>query len=91
MSPRFRTGDMVVIEKDPKARMEVSEQAVYAVETSGGLRLRYIRKGRRTLFFSSEQCIQCPSRWEPVSRSGREMLDIVRGRVVWVSRQLETK
>jgi hypothetical protein len=91
MTPRFQKGDMVLIEQASTARLEVIKHAAYVVETVRGVRLRYIRRGGRVLYLSSEQTIQCPSKWEPVSLAGREMLDIVRGRVVWISRQLETR
>jgi hypothetical protein len=91
MAPRFHAGDMVVLEQIPAARLEICKDAVYAVQTDDGIYLRYIRRGGCILYLPSEQSIQCPSKWQLMSLAGRDLLDIVRGRVVWISRQLETR
>ena len=88
-SPRFENGDLVLVDQSIAARRKIIKHAVYVVSTAEGPRLRYVRPGAGCIYLASENCLSCPSKWTPVPVADSTLLLIVRGRVVWVSRQLE--
>lgn len=87
-TPRFQSGDLVLIDQSLLARTQISRDGAYVIRTDGGPRVRYARVSDSHLYVASEHSIDCPSKWQAVSLEGQTLLDLVQGRVVWVSRQL---
>jgi transcriptional regulator with XRE-family HTH domain len=90
MAPRFRTGDLVLFDESPAARTELDAQACYLVNYEGKSRVRYIRWGGKRLYLVAEDALNDPLRWDFVFIADRNILEIIRGRIVWICRQLET-
>jgi len=89
--PFFSTGDLILIDRSPSARLQLMKHALYVVQTEEGVRLRYIRRGGICLYLASEGSIRSPSEWISFTLGDRHLHDVVGGRVVWVSRQLEAE
>lgn len=88
-TPKFRSGDMVLIDQSASARTHLEHAGIYIVTPQGGPRVRYARVGDLQLYLPSERSIEHPAHWERIPLRGQSLLDIVRGRVVWVSRSLQ--
>lgn len=89
MEPRFQSGDIVYYRSDVPARSELDPQAAYLVHKQGQLRVRYVRMGGQRLYLVSENSLHDPVRWDYVSLAGSHILEIVRGRIVWICRKVE--
>ncbi len=89
MEPRFQSGDIVYYQSDARARSDLDPQAAYLVHKQGQLRVRYVRMGGQRLYLVSENSLHDPVRWDYVSLAGSHILEIVRGRIVWICREVE--
>ena len=89
MWPTIRPGDLVVIDSSPRCRVEPDVAGVYVLRVGGrGVLRRCQRVGSRLLTISDHATSGEPSStWIALER--KKILDIVRGRVVWMSRRLE--
>jgi hypothetical protein len=90
MAPRFQDGDLVLLERAESARSHPEPRSLYVVDTPQGTAVRYLRTGGRSLYMLTDESMRDPARWDYLSLAGRNILDIVRGQVVWIGRVLET-
>jgi len=81
--------DMVLLDQNPKLRAAPSGRSLWAVSEEGGLRIRYLRLGGTRLYIANEVTLADPQKWQSVSLKGRNILDIVRARVVWIGREID--
>lgn len=91
MSPRFQASDVVLFEESAIARTELDSSAAYLVNYDGRLLVRYVRMGGKRLYLVAEDSLADPLRWDFVSIRDGNILEIVRGRIVWICRQMETR
>jgi plasmid maintenance system antidote protein VapI len=89
MEPRFRGGDIVYYEQSPRDLTLPDPKGIYLVHYNDRLIVRYLRMGGQRLYLASEESLQAPVRWDYVSLTGRNVLEIVRGRIVWICRKVE--
>jgi hypothetical protein len=89
MAPRFQEGDLALLERAEHARLHPEPKSSYIVDTGEGTAVRYIRSGGRSLYLLTEDSMKDPRRWDYLSLAGRNILDVVRGRIVWIGRALE--
>ncbi len=85
----FRAGDLVLIDQNPALRVLLAPTSCWVVADSAGLRVRYLRRARGHLSYASHPD-SSDADWQPISLQGRNILDIVRARIVWIGRELET-
>jgi hypothetical protein len=90
MAPRFKQGDFVLFDQGVPARAELDYRAPYLVLYDGGLFVRYIRRGGSCLYLVAEDSLRDPIGWDYVSLMDQNILEVVRGRIVWICRQVET-
>jgi hypothetical protein len=90
MAPRFQAGDVAIFDESTAARTELDSRATYLVNYRGSLVVRYIRWGGKRLYLVAEDALTDPLRWDFVFMADGNILEIVRGRIVWICRQLET-
>jgi hypothetical protein len=90
MEPRFQGGDVVYYQRNVHARSELTAQAVYLVNHNHRVLVRYLRMGGQRLYLVSEDTLRDPVHWDYVSLSDRHILEVVRGRIVWICRKVET-
>jgi hypothetical protein len=90
MFPRFQSGDLAFFDESPAARRELDSRAAYLVNYHDTLLVRYIRWGGKRLYLVAEDSLTDPLRWDFALITGGNILEIVRGRIVWICRQLET-
>jgi hypothetical protein len=89
MPKAFAPNDLVLLDQNPEVRRHPSGTLSWVVATDMGLRVRYVRLGGTKVYLPSEATVDDPPRWEAVSLHGRDILDIVRARIVWISREME--
>jgi hypothetical protein len=85
----FRVGDLVLIDQNPALRVLPAPTSCWVVADSAGLRVRYVRRARGHISYASRPD-SGDADWQPVSLQGRNILDIVRARIVWIGREMET-
>ncbi|MDQ2898887.1 MAG: helix-turn-helix transcriptional regulator [Acidobacteriota bacterium] len=91
MLPRFRRGDTVLLDFSEESRIHPAPGCAYVIEESGGSLVRYVRQGGRRIYLLTEDCLEDRERWDCVSLAGRHILEIVRARIVWMGRQMESQ
>jgi plasmid maintenance system antidote protein VapI len=89
MEPRFRGGDIVYYGHGALERSVLQPEAAYLVAHNGVVRVRYLRMGGQRLYMASEETLRDPVRWDYVSLADRHILEIVRGRIVWICRKMD--
>ena len=84
----YRAGDLVLLDQNPAMRREPPAHSGFIVAENAGLRVRYVRRARSALEVASQP--KFSGDWQTISLQGRDILDIVRARIVWISREMET-
>ena len=89
MEPRFQPGDLVFFDQSEPARIELDSKSVYLVTFENKEYARYVRKGGNRLYLACEESLLKPSEWDFVTLADKTILEVVRGRIVWICRQVE--
>jgi hypothetical protein len=86
MAPLFRAGDMALIERLPSGSGEAIQGIYYAIEVAGQgfLRCPAKRGGEKP-----EAAAETPGYPDFLSLADRNMLEMIRAKVVWIGRNLE--
>ena len=84
----YRAGDLVLLDRNSALRREPSARSTFVVAENAGLRVRYVRRTRNGLEVASQSAFS--GDWQTISLQGRDILDIVRARIVWFGREMET-
>lgn len=85
----FAPNDMLLLDQNPELRREPGGRSAWVVNECGSLRIRYVRMGGARLYVADRQTLAEAAEWAPMALSGRNILDCVRARIVWVSREME--
>lgn len=91
MLPRFRRGDTVLLDFSEESRTHPAPGCAYVIEESGGSLVRYVRQGGRRIYLLTEDSVENRERWACVPLAGRHILEIVRARIVWMGREMESQ
>lgn len=84
----FRAGDLVLLDQSPVERTAAGPAGGRVVIENAGVRVRYVRRVHGNLEVAGN--LTGPGHWRRISLRGRNVLDIVRARIVWIGRELET-
>lgn len=85
----FRPDDLVLLDRSPLKRREPEPNCYYVIHSGDQAIIRGVRMGGGRLYLLSQDCRDDPPRWQHLSLVDQFILDIIRGKVVWVSRNLE--
>jgi hypothetical protein len=83
--------DLVLLDQSPAARADPQPASLWVVADGAGLRVRYIRRPGGQLHVADELTLDDPHKWRFVPLQGRNILDVVRARIVWISREMEAE
>ena len=83
----YRGGDLILLDLNPVLRSTPAPSSCWIVAESGGLRVRYVRRARAGLEVARDPGLA--GDWQAISLQGRNILDIVRARIVWIGREME--
>lgn len=87
MWPTVCPGDTIVVDPKLRGRRNPDVQAIYVMRIQGRGFVRRCRKvGDRLLILSDQEPAGPPLTWVPLE--DRKILDVVRGRIVWIGRSL---
>jgi hypothetical protein len=81
--------DLVLLDQNPRLREAPGAKSTWVVSEGAGLRIRYLRMDGARLCVANEVTLRDPRQWHSIPLSGRNILDIVRARIVWISREME--
>lgn len=82
--------DLVLLDQNPLERSAPSgDTGVWVVKEGSSLSVRYVRRGGTHLYVGNEATHEQPERWRAVPLAQRNILDIVKARIVWISRKME--
>jgi hypothetical protein len=81
--------DLVLLDQNPRLREAPGAKSTWVVSEGAGLRVRYLRMEGARLCVANEVTLGDPRQWHSISLPGRNILDIVRARIVWTSREME--
>ncbi len=91
MSPYFQAGDVALLDRTEALLRRPDDSHAWLVETQGGPLVRYIRHSGRSLYLPTARTLRHPEKWDYLSLIGRNILEIVRGRIVWIGRGMEAR
>lgn len=83
--------DLVLLDQNPDIRAAPGGEGLWIVAAATGLRARYLRLHGAQLYVGNEITRADPRQWLPVSLKARNILDVVRARIVWIGREMETE
>jgi hypothetical protein len=82
--------DLVLLDQNPSVRSEPRGAAtVWVVKEGSSLSVRYLRMRGTSLCLANEVTLEDPRQWNSIPLEGRNILDIVRARIVWMGREME--
>lgn len=84
----YRAGDLVLLDTNSSLRRDPPARSGFIVAENAGLRVRYLRRVPSGLEVASVP--EFSGDWQAISLQGRDILDIVRARIVWIGREMET-
>jgi len=88
MPSPLRPNDTVVLDRNPELLVNPPDGSYWVVAEAGGLRVRYLKLSDAELMSGSEPEDGKHPVWKFLS-AGRPAAELVRGRIVWISRELE--
>ncbi len=83
--------DLVLLDQNPAVRAAPGNRSLWIVAVGPGLRARYLRMSGAYLYIGTEVAKSDPERWLRIPLEGRNILDVVRARIVWIGREMETE
>ena len=86
----FRPGDLTLLDQNPALRVTPAVSSRWIVAENAGLRVRYVRRTRGGLEVGRDPGLSEARDWHTISLQGRDILEIVRARIVWIGREMET-
>jgi len=87
MEPLFTDRDLVLLDQSETARTLFQREGYYVVMTDEGPCVRSLVRAGETLFLVTEKNRETESAWQPVPLAGRDLLEIVLARVIWLNRR----
>jgi hypothetical protein len=81
--------DLVLLDQNPAIRSAPGCSGIWVVSESSGLRVRYLRTEGSRLLIANEATLEDPRKWQAVPLERRNILDVVRARIVWMGREME--
>jgi len=85
----LEANDLVLLDQNPADRRNPGGDSAWVLAEGGGFRVRYLRMGGTRLYVANEITLDDPQNWQSIPLRGRNILDIVRGRIVWTCREME--
>ena len=90
MAPDVMEKDLVLVDRSREVRRSPDARSMYLVEFEGSGLIRYTRRRGPGIWLASSETRDCPALWQRAAVDGRDILEVIRGRIVWIGRQMET-
>jgi transcriptional regulator with XRE-family HTH domain len=87
MQGEFAAGDLALLDSSEVTRLALDPRSLFAVSTSRGGLVRWIRRGRAAIYLVSADCFDKPSEWERIAVAEDRLTALVRARVMLLPRR----
>ena len=84
----LKNNDFVLLDQNPLRRTAPSPECIWVVSDATGLRIRYVRIENHRIYIGNEMNLSEPQHWHSIPLESRNILDVVRARIVWMSREI---
>lgn len=91
MPGELRYNDLVLLDQNARIRQKPDAESHWIVAERGGMRVRYLRFREQEFWLANAATRDAPENWQPLRSHGRNILDVVRARIVWISRKMEAQ
>jgi hypothetical protein len=81
--------DLVLLDQNPRVRSEPGGAGIWVVKENASLSIRYLRMRGTSLCLANEVTLENPQLSHSIPPAGRNILEIVRARIVWMGREME--
>ncbi len=86
--PFFQAGDLSLVDRARPTREGLQRSGVYLVRIQEATLVRSLRVGGSRLYLLTPDCLDEPRQWESIPLSGQDLAEIVKGRIVWIGREI---
>jgi len=86
MEPEVKEKDVVLVDRSQSMRHSPECRALYLVEFEGCGLIRYVRPSGSGLSLVTSETWNWPELWPHADLAGRDILEVIRGRIVWIGR-----
>jgi hypothetical protein len=90
MQPDLMERDLVLVDRSREVRSSPRARSMYLVEFGGCGLIRYIGRRGTGICLVTPGTRDRPHLWQRADLNGRDILEVIRGRIVWIGRQMET-
>lgn len=90
MQPEVMENDLVLVDRSHSVRHSPDADSMYLVAFEGSALIRYVRCGGPGICLLTADTRDRSELWPCASLYGRDILEVIRGRIVWIGRQMET-
>jgi len=89
MEPDITERDLALVDRSHLVRSAPDAHSLYVVEFEGCGLIRYVRIEGHSLYLATTSTLLNPAKWERADLPVRDILEVIRGRIVWIGRQME--
>ncbi len=89
MSSAVAEGDLALLDQCEGRRREPDSGSLYVVSHRGEALVRWVRQGARCIYLVSQDSLEQPRQWVPVSVTAWDVLEVVKARIVWMGRRMD--
>ena len=90
MEPDLQSKDLVLVDQNEAERCTPDYGSIYLLCVAGRGLARYVRREGGVLYLGTAQTRGCPELWQSIKLEGQDILELIRGRIVWIGREMET-
>ncbi len=84
----LQANDIVLVDQNPTFRRSPLPDFPYLVSNGNAALFRYVRLGGTRIYLTDSPARTDPKEWHEIPLQKRDILEVIRGRVVWISREL---
>ena len=84
----LQVNDIVLVDQNPAFRRSPLPDFPYLIASGNAAVFRYVRLGGTRIYLTDSPARTNPKDWHEIPLMKRDILEVVRGRVVWISREI---
>jgi hypothetical protein len=90
MEPDLRPNDLILVDQSEAVRRAPDYSSIYLLHLGGWGLARYVRWEPGRLYVADAKTRETPALWQSVRLEEQDILKVIRGRIVWIGREMET-
>jgi hypothetical protein len=84
----FISGDLILLDQNPALRSALRTPSYWVIAEGSGLRVCFLRAEKDRVYVAGESDAQYPDGWRLLETRGRSPEQLLKARIVWLSREL---